>query len=332
MAAYINSFTRSLGRSEIQVSALGLGCWAIGGTSEESLGWDGVNDAESIRAIQAGLDLGINFLDTANGYGRGHSEKIIAQALGDKRKDVILATKFGYSFDEETLEWLGEDASPEGIRRSCESSLRRLKTDYIDLLQFHINEYPVEKAAPVRDTLEALVQEGKIRTYGWSTDFAESARFFGEAPNCSAIQVEMNVIDDSPEVIAVCEELNLAAINRGPLAMGLLTGKYSQNTNLPDNDVRGKNSPDWMKYFKDGKPNPEWLDKMEAVREILKSDGRSLAQGALAWLWARSDKTIPIPGFKTVKQVEENAGALRFGALKPEQLSEIERILERASI
>src|SRR5690606_6890516 len=109
----------------------------------------------------------------------------------------------------------------------CESSLRRLNTDYIDLFQFHANECPVEEAGGVRDTLDELVAEGKIRTYGWSTDFADRARFFAESPNCTAIQVEMNVIDDSPEIIAVCEEFDLAAINRGPLAMGLLTGKYT---------------------------------------------------------------------------------------------------------
>src|SRR5690606_8613672 len=102
-----------------------------------------------------------------------------------------------------------------------------LNTDYVDLLQFHWNDYPAAEAQPIRDTLEQLVKEGKIRAYGWSTDFADRARFFGEGANCTAIQVELNVVDDEPDVLAVCEEMNLAAINRGPLAMGLLTGKYS---------------------------------------------------------------------------------------------------------
>jgi aryl-alcohol dehydrogenase-like predicted oxidoreductase len=322
---------RPLGRSAIQVSALGLGCWAAGGfePGEMASGWAGVDDAETLRALHRGLELGINFFDTANGYGRGHSEKILAQAIAGKRDQVVIATKFGYSFDFDTLEWTGEIASPEDIRKSCEGSLRRLNTDYIDLLQFHINEYPAEKAGYVRDTLEALVTEGKIRYYGWSTDFADSARFFAEGPHCTAIQVEMNVIDDSPDVTAVCEEYDLAAINRGPLAMGILAGKYDLNSKLPPEDVRGQHAPEWMKYFKDGKPNPEWFNKMEAVRDILTSGGRTLAQGALAWLWGRSEKTIPIPGFKTVKQVEDNAGAMQFGALKPEQMQEIDRILGR---
>jgi len=112
--------------------------------------------------------------------------------------------------------------------------------------------------------------------------------------------------------------------------MGLLTGKYTPATTIAANDVRGQKSPDWMKYFKGGKPNPEWMSKREAIIEILTSRGRTLAQGALAWNWARSQQTIPIPGFRTVKQVEENAEAMQFGPLTPAQMSQIEGILNRA--
>jgi aryl-alcohol dehydrogenase-like predicted oxidoreductase len=111
--------------------------------------------------------------------------------------------------------------------------------------------------------------------------------------------------------------------------MGLLTGKYTPGTKVASDDVRGDKSPEWMKYFKDGKPNPAWLSKREAVREILTSRGRTLAQGALAWLWARSSKTLPIPGFRTVKQVQENAGAMKFGPLTAEQMAEIKMLLDR---
>lgn len=323
-------FYRPLGRSGIQVTALGLGCWAAGGArGGNASGWSGVEDAETIRAMQRGMELGVNFFDTANVYGNGHSEKILAQAIAGKRDQVVIATKFGYTFDEVTLEGTAPDPSPEGIRRSCEASLRRLNTDYIDVLQFHMNDYPADQAGPVRDTLEALVAEGKIRCYGWSTDFPDRARVFAEGPNCAVIQVELNVIDDAPDIIDVCEEFNLAAINRGPLAMGLLTGKYKPGSTLPDEDVRGQHAPGWMKYFKDGQPNPEWLSKLDAIREILTSEGRTLAQGALAWLWARSETTIPIPGFKTVAQVEDNAGAMRFGPLMPDQMREIDTLLER---
>ncbi len=324
--------TRQLGRSGIQVSAMGLGCWAIGGpfwAGETPVGWGEVDDNESIRAIQRALDLGVTFLDTADVYGTGHSERVLARALAGRRQQVVIATKFGNLFDEDARQIVGSDASPDHIRRACEASLRRLKVDVIDLYQFHLNDYDPQKAGEVRDTLEALVQEGKIRSYGWSTDHPERARVFAEGPHCTAVQHQMNVLDDAAQVIRLCEELNLASINRGPLAMGLLTGKYQAGAQLGVDDVRGSRSPDWMKYFKDGRPNPEWLKKLDAVRQILTSEGRTLAQGALAWLWGRSPQTIPIPGFRTVKQVEENCAAMRFGPLSAEQMQEIEALLER---
>src|SRR5690606_30700320 len=256
---------RTLGRSGIQVSAIGLGCWAIGGR-----GWGEVNDDESVsafqraldlrcsgedtvvesdRAIHRGFDLCVTFYDTADVYGHGRSERVLARALEGKRQQVVIATKFTWSFNEETGEEYGGNTSPDYIRQACEASLRRLKTDYIDLYQFHWNDYPVEKAGEVRDTLDGLVQAGKIRYYGWSTDFVDRARFFAEKEHCTAIQLEMNVIDDAAPMTAFLRNDKLAGINRGPLAMGLLTGKYTANSKLGSDDVRGENAPDWMKYF-----------------------------------------------------------------------------------
>jgi aryl-alcohol dehydrogenase-like predicted oxidoreductase len=323
---------RTLGKSGIQVSAMGMGCWAIGGpfwAGETPVGWGKVDDNDSIEAIHCALDLGINFFDTADVYGAGHSESVLARALEGRRDQVVIATKFGNEFDEATKQITGSSASTEFIRQACEASLKRLNTDYIDLYQFHLNGFPAAEAAPVRDTLEALVSEGKIRYYGWSTDFPENAKVFAEGEHCVAIQHQMNVLDDAPELVALCETLNLASINRGPLAMGLLTGKFSGNTSLGSDDVRGDKSPDWMKYFKDGKPNPEWSSKLEAIREILTSEGRTLAQGALCWLWARTSQTLPIPGFRNVRQVEENAGALQFNPLNNDQMREIDALLGR---
>lgn len=325
---------RTLGRSEIEVSALGMGCWAIGGpfwSGETPIGWGDVDDEESIRAIHIALDLGVNLFDTANVYGAGHSERVLARAFDGRRTQVVIATKFNALFDENTRQvtsW--SSTSPESIRYECEASLRRLNTDYIDLYQFHDNGYPAEKAAPIRDTLEELVKEGKIRSYGWSTDFPDRAQVFAQGPKCSAVQLQLNVLDDNPDMIALCEKENLAALNRGPLAMGLLTNKYTTEIKIAADDVRGEKSPEWMKYFKDGKPNPEWVAKRDAIREILTSKGRSIAQGALAWNWARSEKTLPIPGFRTVVQVQENAGAMQFGPLTIEQMQEINKLLGRA--
>lgn len=327
-----STFIRTLGRSGIEVSALGMGCWAIGGpfwAGETPCGWGEVDDNESIRAIHAALDLGVTFFDTANVYGAGHSERVLGNALLGRREQVVIATKFNAFFDEQTRQVTGADTSPAGIRAACEDSLRRLGTDYIDLYQFHDNGFPAAQAGPVRDTLETLVKEGKIRAYGWSTDFPENAAFFSQGEHCAAIQAELNVLDDNAAIVTICEQDDLALINRGPLAMGLLTGKYSSATKTSIDDVRGERSPEWMKYFKDGRPNTAFLNKINAVRDLLTCDGRTLAQGALGWLWARSPKTLPIPGFRTVAQVTENSRSLDFGPLPIERFLEIERIIGR---
>lgn len=309
-----------------------MGCWAIGGPFHAGgvqAGWGEVDDKESTRAIHTALDMGVTFFDTADVYGAGHSERVLGEALGSAKNKVVIATKFGNVFDEEKKEIIGSDASPRYIKRACEASLERLGRDYLDLLQFHINEYETERAPEVRDTLEELVREGKIRGYGWSTDWPERAAIFAEGPGCTSVQFQMNVLDDNPHMRAFCERENLAAINRGPLAMGLLTGKYEKRGVTDPSDVRGPNSPDWMKYFVKGEPSEEFLQKVAAIRDILTGDGRTLVQGALGWLWARSPKTIPIPGFKSVAQVKENAGALEKGPLSQAQVEEIDTLLER---
>jgi aryl-alcohol dehydrogenase-like predicted oxidoreductase len=324
---------RKLGRSGIEISALGVGCWAIGGPlwdGETPNGWGEVDDEESIRAIHEAVELGVSFFDTANVYGAGHSERVLGRALAGRRSEVVIATKFNLLFDETTRQITGADASPEGIRRACDESLRRLGTDYIDLYQFHDNGYPADRAGVVRETLEELKATGKIRWYGWSTDFADRAEVFAEGGGCTAIQLQLNVLDGNPDVVGVCERENLAAVCRGPLAMGLLTDKYTTETQAGVDDVRGAKCPPWMKYFTDGRPSLEWLDRRDRIREILRSRGRTLAQGALAWLWGRSAMTVPIPGFRTVEQVRENAGAMEFGPLTSAQMREIDTLLERS--
>jgi len=321
--------SRALGRSGIQVSALGLGCAATGGqfysAEGEPLAWVDGDDNESIRAIHAALDEGVNFFDTADMYGAGHSEEVLGRALKGRRDRVVIATKFGDAMDPVTRRATGFDVSPEFIRQSLEASLRRLNTDYIDLYQFHIWGHPAAEAVPVRETLEELTREGKIRGYAWSTDVLESLEVFAEDPNCIAVQHELNLFRCDEAILALCERENLASINRSPLAMGVLTGKYGSGFNFAQNDVRS-HTPYYV-WFKDGKPSEEHLQKLGAVREILSSRGRTLAQGALAWIWGRSQRTIPIPGFKTVQQARENAQAMQFGPLAPEHMMEIEMLL-----
>jgi aryl-alcohol dehydrogenase-like predicted oxidoreductase len=331
MDATTTASYRTLGRSGIQVSALGLGCAATGGqfysAEGEPLAWVDADDNVSIRAIHAALDEGVNFFDTADMYGAGHSEEVLGQALKGRRDRVIIATKFGDVMDPATRRAVGFDARPQFIRQSLEASLRRLNTDYIDLYQFHIWGHPAAEAVPVRETLEELTKEGKIRGYAWSTDVLESLEVFAEGPNCIAVQHELNLFRYDKAILALCDRENLASINRSPLAMGLLTGKYGSGFNFAQDDVRS-HTPYYI-WFKDGKPSEEHLQKLRAVREILISGGRTLAQGALAWIWGCSQRTIPIPGFKTVRQAQENARAIQFGPLTPEQMMEIEILLKR---
>jgi len=300
---------------------MGIGTWSIGGPfwrGTQPVGWGQVDDAESIRAIRRALDLGITFVDTSDVYGCGHSERVLGEALDGVRDQVVLATKCGNVFDEETQQITGSDASPEYIRRACEASLRRLRTDTIDLYQFHLASYDPEEAAVVRDVLEDLVAEGKIRTYGWSTDRLDRARVFAQGEHCAVIQQRLNLFEGNHEILAMCEELDLASVNRTPLSKGLLTGKFStQSPAMPSDDVRHG----WS--FSEGNL-AEWLKALEALRQILTRDGRSLAQAALGWIWAKSERTIPIPGFKTVDQIKEIAGAMAFGPLSAEQMDEIE--------
>ncbi|HJS19733.1 MAG TPA: aldo/keto reductase [Anaerolineales bacterium] len=326
MSTTKQAMKRTLGRSDLQVSALGLGCWAIGGPwfwLDGQGGWGDIDDNESIRAIHSALDHGINFFDTAPNYGTGHSERVLARALEGKRDQAFIATKFGFVVNEaEKRVTLRNDDHLLHVRAECEASLRRLNTDVIDLYQLHVWDYAIEKVPALVDLLESLVSEGKIRYYGWSTDSVEGARLFAEGNHCVAIQHDLNVILDAPEMLALCEELNLASVNRSPLARGALSGKYTKETVFPQNDVR---TDSWSRehFF------TPTLDQLDKIREILTSDGRTLVQGALAWIWARSEKTIPIPGFKTVAQVEENAQAMELGPLTTDQMKEIDTLLGR---
>ena len=314
------------------VGPIGLGCWAIGGpfwSDGQPLGWGDVDDDESIRAIHRAVELGVTLFDTADVYGAGHSERVLGRALVDRRDDVVIATKFGNTFDEQSREVTGTAATPEAIRRACEASLQRLGTDRIDLYQFHISEYDPNAAPAVLDTLEELVAAGLIRAYAWSTDDPERARIFATGRHCAAVQHELSVLHDAPEILGLCDEHELASINRSPLALGLLTGKFTAESRLPADDIRGQ-APEWLAYFRDGRPAPEWLERFDAIKMILTSEARSAAAGALAWILGRSDRTIPVPGFRTVAHVEQNVGAAGLRPLRAEQIREIDALLGRA--
>jgi aryl-alcohol dehydrogenase-like predicted oxidoreductase len=320
---------RVLGRSGIEVSALGVGTWAIGGemfAGDQPLGWGRPDDGESARALRRALDLGVTLFDTADAYGTGHAEELLGRVLAPVRDEVVIATKWGNRYDPASRQLLGEDGAPSHLRWAVRESLRRLDTDRIDVYQLHINWLPVEQAADLVGVCEELVAEGLVRTYGWSTDNPAGVDVFAQGPHCSVVQHELNLFSDAPEILQRCERFDLASLNRSPLAMGLLSEKVTADSSYPPDTVRGR-APEWLRWFRDGRPAPEFLRRRDAVREILTSGSRTLAQGALAWNWARSPRTIPLPGCRTVAQVEENAGALSHGPLTPEQCKEIDALL-----
>ncbi|MFF0135097.1 aldo/keto reductase [Streptomyces sp. NPDC005227] len=328
-----NFGNRTLGSSGIEVSALGFGCWAIGGEwatpDGQPLGWGAVDDEESVRAVRRALDLGVTFFDTADAYGAGHSERVLARALGKRRADVVLATKWGNVVDEDRRLLTGADDSPAYARRALTASLRRLDTDWIDLYQLHLSDAGPEQAAELRDTCEEFVREGLIRAYAWSTDDPGRAAVFAEGEHCAAVQHRLNVLQDAPELVALCEESGLASINRSPLAMGLLTGRHTPGRALAAGDIRSA-PPAWLPGFTgEGGADPQWLARVDALKEILTGGGRTLVQGALGWLWARSPRTVPIPGFRSVAQAEENAGAIAEGPLTAAQMAEVDQVLGR---
>jgi aryl-alcohol dehydrogenase-like predicted oxidoreductase len=322
-------FTRVLGKSGIEVSALGMGCWAIGGPwtwaqpgeEPQPAGWGNIDDEESIRAIHAGLEHGINFFDTAANYGAGHSEEVLGQALRGRREYVVIATKFGHMVNEEEKIVYADDSKIlTNVCNDVENSLRRLQTDFIDIYQLHAAAYDPEQALELMGVMEDLVQEGKIRWYGWSTDLVDRARVFAEGKHCTSIQFRLNAIYDNQEMRALCADFNLAGINKDPLNKGVLTGKFSKSTTFPDNDLRSQINfqDDWI---------VRRLRTVEALRDIFTSEGRTMAQGALAYIWALDENMIPIPGFKTAQQVEDNAGAMAFGPLTDDELGQVQRIV-----
>jgi aryl-alcohol dehydrogenase-like predicted oxidoreductase len=250
-----------------------------------------------------------------------------------RRDRVVIVSKFGYRVDEaaKAVTPYGETEEQSEIaghiRADLEKSLQRLNTDYLDVYLLHIWGLAIERALSTRGVLEALVAEGKIRTYGWSTDRSDAIRAFSTSPRCAVVEQQMSVLDGNRELLALCEQWNLASLIRGPLGMGTLTGKLAADSTFQEEDVR--RHADWHPAFRNGRITPEWLHDLESIREALTCDGRTLAQGALGWLWARSPQAIPIPGFRNVKQVEENCGAMQFGPLTEAQMIEIDRILGR---
>jgi aryl-alcohol dehydrogenase-like predicted oxidoreductase len=316
---------RRLGRSGVKVSPLGLGTARIAG-----LGWrDDVVPQDpsqakqnAVRQIQAAVDLGVTFFDTADNYGQGLSERILGEALRDRRDDIVVATKFGEDpMPEQEDPWSLDAGS---VERACEASLRRLGVECIDLYLLHRRDYPLDRAPALMEVLEDLVRAGKIRYYGWSTDDVERARLFARGEHCIAIEHRLNIFNDHAAMLDLCREQDLASLNRVPLLMGVLTGRWSPETKLEQDDPRAQ----W--FEQEG-----FLKLLACVQQIepyLTSGGRSCVQGALGWIWARSPLTIPLPGFRNMEQMQVLVQAQQFGPLPLDVMQAIAEQVKSAGI
>lgn len=310
---------RTLGRTGLRVSEIGLGAWAIGGPSTlggRPIGWGETDDAMSLRTLDACLDVGINFIDTADVYGNGHSEELIGQAFKGKRDRVIIATKVG-NRDLPERGWF-KDFSPEWVQEAVEASLRRLQTDYIDLYQLHSPDRDFQYTPEVFDVFEELKQAGKICYYGVSVGPWEHGVSVIEAGRGDALQVLFNLLqrEAATGLFPLAQEHNIGIIVRVPLASGFLTGKFTAETRFPPNDHRSvRYSPEQIR---------QTVARVERIKAVAQKLTKPLGQVALQYCLSHPAVSTVIAGAKTPEQLRQNAAASDGRLLTAEDVRELE--------
>ncbi|WP_219468432.1 aldo/keto reductase [Nonomuraea rhizosphaerae] len=308
---------RVLGTGGPEVSALGLGCMGM----SEFYGQG--DEQESISVIHRAIELGMNFLDTADMYGRGHNEELVGRAIKDRRDDVVLATKFGVKREGDTR---SIENSPEYIRAACDASLQRLGVEHIDLYYMHRRnpDVPVEESV---GAMGELVQQGKVRHLGLSEVNARTLRAADATHKIAALQSEYSLFsrDIEREILPAARELGIALVAYSPISRGFLTGTIPAADELPDDDFR--------KHFpRNVGENAEHNAKLTAeVLRIAQEAGITGAQLSLAWLLAQGEDIVPIPGTKRLKYLEENVASASIG-LPAEQLAELERAVPPGAV
>lgn len=310
---------RKLGRTDLVVSEIGLGTWAIGGDE-----WGPTDEAESIRTIQRALELGVNFIDTADVYGAGHSEELIATALKARRDEYIVASKVG--FDIYSRPGIpggsGQNFSRDYIVFAADQSLMRLQTDVIDLYQLHNPSLQVIQQGEALETLEKLKAQGKIRFIGVSIDTVEEGIACIETGKVDTLMVTYNLLVQEPAKVLfpLARSENIGIIIRTPLAFGLLTDKYTPETIFPEGDFRREKGKGWLL---------EELRKVEKLRFLVKGRFKTLTQAAIAFVLSNDAVSGVIPGAKTVRQVEENSVVSSLAPLDPEDLQRVIELYKR---